>query len=308
MHATRMKSMLVFLTTTLALALALVVPPDVSVSYSQTAPTHYLPSVVVYWPSFTREIGGLPMMPTITTLVEPNSRTFPIHLKTLRLPVQVTLNANQHDTMFQSVTLHVLGTAGQTQRYHKDYAITQLPVLIARGHFKTYRTTINVPPKSGIYTVMADSQTFDPVQRHELEDIIIVDRGGYNRTGVIRKILRKKSGDVELTVTRIEMTPSFTRIYFYLSGAAARYQSQPWGNWTDVIEQVTRSGTIIPSVLNGFSFGPIGDNRRGGYWEGDPTQTDTKVIRFTLQLALLPTSGVKVERPFVVNIPVPKQK
>lgn len=124
MHATRMKSMLVFLTTTLALALALVVPPDVSVSYSQTAPTHYLPSVVVYWPSFTREIGGLPMMPTITTLVEPNSRTFPIHLKTLRLPVQVTLNANQHDTMFQSVTLHVLGTAGQTQTSRLNQGFT----------------------------------------------------------------------------------------------------------------------------------------------------------------------------------------
>jgi hypothetical protein len=261
-------------------------------------------TVVVYPPTIELLDGPPPMTPTITTNV--NSPTG----RVTKLTVNVTLHGNAKAVTFQPVTLHVDSAPGNGASYHRSYTVTSQGVHLDANHSSVqYHTVISVPPESGSYTVFADSPTYNPSNRRELINLLYVNHGGFYRTSTITTNLHQQVGDVGVTVTRVEMTPARTRIFFYLTGMGAQVQSQPWGNQDTTVQQVLEAGSGNPTTVNsmtlGWSFGPIPKAQRQCEWDVDPTRTDTQQLKFNLNLLIPRSSAAKPDQyKFSFTLPV----
>lgn len=245
-------------------------------------------SVAVYPPVIDVLPGGSPpMQPSIDTQVDS-----PVG-KVTKLTVHVTLQANAKSVTFQPVMIHVDSAPGDGASYHQTYTVTSNDVHLNSHHDARFDVVIPVPSASGGYTVFADSPTFDPSQRRELINVMYVNHGGFYQTGVVKTELHKQSGEVGVTVTEIDMTPSRTRILFYLTGKGATLQSQLWGNPDKAVQQVLSSNGTSPPIVDsmnlGSSLGPIPAAQRSGEWDTGPTRADAQEIKFNLNL-LMPNS------------------
>lgn len=249
------------------------------------------PRVVVY-----QSFGGgpAPTKPQLTVYVEGPSGSPATQLQgfaTNHVVIDVSLLSNMTTATFDPVTLYVTGTNGTS--YRKTYRVTKTSDRLAEGHGREYKIKVSVPPRSGIYTVTASSSQFQASSSK-----LLVDYGGYFKTGEEAIKLDKKVDHVTLTLTKVIMTPGGTRVLFQGTGGSLLNSIDLATDGQVSVGLGQRHVEGLPSL--GFEIGPMAQIRQGEF-DFYPVPSDAHQIKLTV---LVPTDNVD-QMPTPVTFVIP---